>query len=169
MPWARTGRRRGGRVGTGSVHDMAGVLTRRRAGTRPSLPNVPSRGLMRGRRRRAPPPGWCPASNACRCSIQQNTFRHEQRAPHDAHTTTATDLEREVFQGVRDTGLGLVPAARLDEDGDSGRGLAVVRRGDLHARGIDDGCVPACTAGDARRTARGRRSGCQHGGRIVRE
>ena len=73
-----------------------------------------------------------------------------------------TDLERVVFEGVRDTGLGLVPAAGLDEDGDSGRGLAVVGGGDLHPGGVDDGRKPAGTTGDARRTARGRRSGSEH-------
>ena len=74
-----------------------------------------------------------------------------------------TDLERVVFESMCDTGLRLVPAAGLDEEGDSSGRLAVVGSGDLHARRVDDGRKPACITGDARRTARGRRSGCQHG------
>ena len=74
-----------------------------------------------------------------------------------------TDLKRVVFESVCDTGLGLIPAASLDEEGDSSRGLAIVGGSDLHASAVDDGSKPACITGNARRTARGRRSGCQHG------
>ena len=135
-------------------------LTRLPAGTQPSPPGVPSKGLTRGHRRRAPPREWCPAQNACRCSAPRHEHLHAQNK-----VEPSTDLERKVFQGVRDTGLGLVPAAGLDEEGDSGGGLAVVRGGDLHAGGVDDGREPARITGYARRAARG----CKHWERDVRE
>ena len=69
-----------------------------------------------------------------------------------------THLERVVFQGVRDAGLGLVPTACLDEESDSSGGFAVVRCCDLHTSRVNDGREPARITGYARRTARG----CQH-------
>lgn len=54
---------------------------------------------------------------------------------------------------MRDTRLGLVSTAGLNEEGDSGSGLAVVDGGDLDPGTVDDSSEAA---------REGRRSSCKH-------